>query len=120
NPVIQQYSGFLDGSGHFTVSLDDNNVVTPAGSHWVFTLCPNATVPVCSNATILVTGVSQDLSVTLSNALTLPVVNTKPTIFRAYNDTEAFGGLGALYVRTNDNSLRLCNTPAGCPGSGWT
>src|ERR1700734_3791212 len=37
-----QFSGVLDGSGAFSVSIPDSTTITPAGSSWAFTICPNA------------------------------------------------------------------------------
>lgn len=117
--TVTHYEGVADVTGLFTVSLDDNLVVTPSGSKWRFTLCPNATVASCSVVSVVVTGASQNLSTTLSNALIVPVtVNAMPTVIRAYSDSEAFGGYGAQYVRTTDNNFRICQI-AFCNGSGW-
>jgi hypothetical protein len=97
-----------DGTGTFTISLDDNVALTPAGSKWIFTFCPNATVANCSQLTQIVTGGSMNLSSIITNVLTIPIVNSTPTIYRAYSDTEALGGQGSLYWRTTDNTLRGC------------
>ncbi len=107
-----------DGSGVFTISLDDNSKVTPGGSQWQFILCPNATVTNCTIVTLGISGASVNISTQLNNALIVPVVNTVPTIYRGYNDTEALGGQGAIYWRVSDNTLRGCELVI-CPGSGW-
>ncbi len=99
--------------------LDDNSVVAPAGTQWRFTLCPNAQVANCTVVNTTVSGASLNLSALLSAALAVPTVNASPTIARAYKDSEAFGGLGALYVNTTDFTLRQCGALF-CNGTGWT
>jgi hypothetical protein len=108
-----------NGSGVFTISLDDNTQVTPAGSKWHFTMCPNATIQNCSQATLTIAGASESLTTPLSSVLIVPVVNSAPTIYRAYSDAEANGGLGSVYWNTTSNTFRGC-AQALCNGSGWT
>jgi hypothetical protein len=115
SPVV----GTADASGIITVSLDDNVVVKPAGSTWRFTICPNANVNNCSSSIQVVTGASLSLSTQLSASLIVPNISANPTIYRAYNDAEVFGGQGSVYIRTTDGVLRGCNI-AFCSGSGWT
>jgi hypothetical protein len=103
-----------DISGNLSISLDDNNVLTPAGSKWKFTICPNATITNCSQTTLIITGASMSLTASLSSVLNTPVVNTLPTIYRAYNNNEALGGQGSLYWNTISNTLFGCVT-APCP-----
>lgn len=107
-----------DNSGNFSFSLDNNAVVTPSGSQWNFTICPNATVNTCSTVKLTITGASMNISTQINNAIALPIVNTSPSIFRAYGDTEAFGGQGAVYWRSIDNTFRGCAQTL-CSGSGW-
>jgi hypothetical protein len=119
NPVSNSQSGVADGSGVFTVILDDNNVVAPAGSKWKFSICPNASVTSCNDIQIVITGATMDVSTQLSSALTVPAVNAAPVIARAYNDTEVTGSYGALYINSITNVLKQC-TALACNGSGWT
>src|SRR5580692_9136967 len=95
-----------NSSGQFTISLDDNNVVTPKGSKWNFIICPNATVATCSQGQVVVTGTSVNLSTTLNGFLSVPFVNAAPSILRAYNDNEANGGQRTLYSKTSDTPFR--------------
>jgi hypothetical protein len=118
NPITPNHSGVADNTGTFVVSLDDNFVVAPGGSQWQFILCPNATVQSCTVANVTVHGATQNLSASLSSYLISPSVNTAPTIARAYKDSEALGGFGALYVNTTDNTMRQCLL-AICTGTGW-
>lgn len=118
NDITGPQSGQANGSGTFVVVLDDNNVVTPGGSQWRFTLCPNATTTVCTTTNQTVTGASLNLSTTITPILLIPTVNAEPTIYRAYKDSEVSGGLGSLYVRVTDNHIRVCQLSL-CQGTGW-
>jgi len=118
HPITPNQSGVADTSGFFTVNLDDNNVVAPAGSKWEFTICPNASVTTCTVLQLVITGGSMNVGPAINPLLTVPVVGTTPSISRAYNDSEANGSLGALYINTIDNSLRQCQSIE-CQGSGW-
>lgn len=111
-------TGLSDGTGTFTVTLDDNNVVAPAGSKWSFVICPNATVPSCSTIALVVTGPTMNLSTQISAALTTPSVAAAPTLVRSYNDSQTNGGIGALYVNTISGALKMCNLQL-CQGTGW-
>lgn len=104
--------------GTFTISLDDNAKLTPAGSRWNFIICPNATTANCSTGLIFVTGTSQNLSASLSSYLTVPVVNTGPTLQRAYSDNEANGGTGSIYWNTTSGLFKGCYVGP-CPANSW-
>lgn len=107
-----------NGSGAFSISLDSNNQVFPAGSTWQFTICPNATVSNCGSISLFIFGATENVSSALNTFISTPVVSTAPTINRAYVDAEATGGLGSLYWRTTDNELRGCAVLL-CNGTGW-
>lgn len=116
-PVMGPQSGTANGSGVFTVTLDDNLVVAPSGSKWLFTICPNATAG-CVSVAIVITGASQNVSSTINAALAPPVVNGGPSIVRAYTDAEVSGSYGTIYFNTVSNTLRQC--PVGfCAGASW-
>ena len=102
HPLVGPQSGFADGTGTFSVSLDDNLVVKPSGSTWRFTLCPNASVSVCSVSTQVIHGASMNLSGSISADLTPVQVSAAPTIFRGYQDSEVNAGQGSAmyYLRT--------------------
>lgn len=111
NPTVQ---GLADGTGTFNVQLDDNTVLTPTGSTWKFTLCPNASTSVCSVSIQLVHGLTQDLSASISADLTNITVHGSPAVNRAYSDTELpVAQQGDLYWRVSDNHLR------GFDGASW-
>lgn len=112
-PTLGTVSGVADNSGNISTSLDDNLNIKPSGSVWRFTICPNATVKVCSTSIQVITGTTMNLSASLSADLSNINVATQPTLYRAYTDTEVTGGQGAIYWRTSDNTLRGFN------GSAW-
>jgi hypothetical protein len=118
SPITPNSTGTADGSGFFTVNLDDNLQVSPIGSSWKFTICPFASVASCNSLVMQVTGASQDISSQLNAILTVPHVNSGPVIARAYNDSEAFGTYGALYINSISNTLKQC-PQLSCAGSGW-
>jgi hypothetical protein len=55
NFVPQTFSGVLDGSGHGSGNIPDNNCISPAGSQWQFTLQSYTSAP-ATNITTIVTG----------------------------------------------------------------
>src|SRR6266403_4612584 len=63
---------FCDSFARFTVSMADNNLVTPTPSQWRFSLCSATGAypgpPICFNALITITGTSQDVSAALQAA----------------------------------------------------
>lgn len=117
-PISPSQSGIANTSGFFTVNVDDNNVVAPAGSKWKFTICPNASVVACTEVQLIITGPSMDISAQLNAAISPPVVGSQPTIVRAYKDVEVNGSFGVFYSNTIDNLLRQCQLIF-CAGTGW-
>lgn len=97
-----------NGSGTFSLTVDDNTFVTPSGSQWAFTICSNTSAQ-CTTVTLTISGASQNISGAINAAISNLVVNAVPTILRAYNGVEATGGNGAIYWRTTDNTFWGCN-----------
>lgn len=118
HPISQNQSGIADTAGNISMTLDDNSVVAPAGSKWEFTICPNASTNTCTTIQLIISGNTMNVGPAINPLLTVPVVGTTPSVSRAYNDSEANGSLGALYINTIDNSLRQCQAIE-CQGSGW-
>lgn len=117
--ITPNQSGLTSSAGVLTVTLDDNILgVTPAGSAWRFTICPNASAASCSITTLTITGATMNISIQLNAVLTVPAVNSISTISRAYNDSEVSGTLGSLYINTISNALEQCQSLT-CKGSGW-
>jgi hypothetical protein len=97
-----------NSGGVFNFVLDTNSAVSPAGSQWTITACPNATVAVCTSVNITIAGASQDISTIMNAALIVPLVFASPVISRAYSDAEVQSGNGGIYWRTTDNTVRGC------------
>lgn len=103
----QLQSTFMDGSGHFSLTLTDNLTIQPSGSKWSFNICSNTTAP-CFTAILSITGASLDISASVNAIAPLIRVSVDPTVFtRAYDDTEVSGGFGAVYYRVSTNKLRV-------------
>lgn len=98
-----------DGSGAFTLNLDDVSHITPAGALWTFCIYPNASVQNGNCINVSVSGTSMNLTGLLSSILTIPVVSALPNVNRAYNVNEVNGGSGGLYWNTTSNLLYGCN-----------
>lgn len=63
----------LDATGTLIYNLPDNNLITPLGTRWTFTICSDTSAQ-CSAAStnLLITGSSMNLTTTLSAQLTVP------------------------------------------------
>lgn len=102
--VPQQYLGTMDGSGSFSVTLPDNNTITPSGTQWQFVLCPNATAA-CTTIVTPVTGASENLSSLFSSRVVAPVIFSAP-MPRAYSTSEVAVPpplQGGQFYRVTDN-----------------
>lgn len=109
-PPQSPQAGFADGTGTFFVTLDDNTKMTPTGSTWKFTICPNSSVTNCSTSIQIIHGASQNLSASISADLIPISVIATPALNRAYIDTELSSSQqGQIYWRVTDNHLRGFN-----------
>jgi len=110
----------LDGTGSFSgLSIPSNTAIAPAGSTWIVTVCPAATVPNCYTKGLTITGATQNIS---SQVVPPPVVvNFSVPIVgaRAYTDAEVVGASpGAIYLNVTDNTLHVC-VQTGFPPCTW-
>jgi hypothetical protein len=80
------YSGTMNGSGFFSQVLPSNTSISPIGSQWKFTICPNASAP-CGQILVVVTGTTQDGSATLSAGILAPRFPAGPASY-GYTDNE--------------------------------
>lgn len=71
-PLAQSYYGphvvSLDNSGAASFSLPTTSTITPSGSAWQFTFCPNASAP-CTAIPIPTVGATQNISSTITPQL---------------------------------------------------
>lgn len=102
----------LDATGSFNVALQDNVLVTPAATQWLFTIQhpgegpPYGTGPISFTSQITITGASQSISATLSAAsqrflkslFALTVQDTNFTISGFGTNNFSIGAAGVLGV----------------------
>lgn len=62
----QLQSGAMDASGNLSVTVPSNNFITPSGTQWSFTICPNASAQ-CTTFTTPVTGASLNFTTLFAN-----------------------------------------------------
>jgi hypothetical protein len=61
NPITT-INGTLNGSGHYSVSVPDNATISPSGSSWNLTVCPQGTGVCYSTGPKVITGGTQTLN----------------------------------------------------------
>lgn len=109
--------GALSSGGVLTATLADNSIVAPAGTYWVFTLCPNASAQ-CAIVNSPVSGASQDISSILSTNLKGPrfTANTINGGSFGYSDVEIkpTPNPGGQYFNVSLSCTRFWN------GSSWS
>lgn len=82
------YAGSLDNAGAFSSSgIPSNNFITPVGSTYTLTVCPNATSACSVITSLTIQGTTLNLSSTITAATSAPKVLPLP-LARAYNDAE--------------------------------
>lgn len=111
----------LNGSGVTTISIPDNNTITPANSSWAFVVCSNTSFQ-CASIKIPVSGASEDISSIINAALV--AINLPATTFpRAYTTTEITLNpqQGGLFYNATLQCLEFWNgTVWGCLAQGST
>lgn len=108
-----QFTGTMNGSGVFSVSIPSSSSITPSGSQWTFTICPSAASP-CGAVSLPISGSSEDISTQITAVL--PPVHTFPTpMGYAYADSQVqqLPGLGQSYFNTTQK------VPKYWDGSAW-
>lgn len=108
-----QFTGTMNGSGVFSVSIPSSDAITPAKSQWTITVCPSAASP-CGTIFLPITGSSEDVSAQITAAI--PPVHTFPTpMGYAYADSQVqqLPGLGQSYFNTTQK------VPKYWDGSAW-
>lgn len=103
------HAGNLNGSGAFSVSgIPSNNFITPSGSTYTLSVCPNATSSCSVISSLTIQGTSIDFSSTVTASTSAPSVKPLP-LARAYNDAEVTINpslVGYFYMRVTDNQPR--------------
>lgn len=105
-------NGALNGSGVLSVTLTDTNTISPAGTTWSFTICPNASSP-CGTGQHTVTGSSLSLSVFLSSIIKAPRFSAISGSY-GYADVEVavIPSNGAMYYNVT-TGLKTCSLSGG-------
>lgn len=71
--VLNQGPVSLGSGGSFSLTVYDNTLVTPVGSQWQYTVCPNATTTLgCGIFTVGAAGATQNLTATVSASIKAP------------------------------------------------
>lgn len=117
NPIIQPIDLITNSIGFFSTTLTANTSITPSGSTYIFTICPNASMPCSIIRQIQISGTTQDISNQLNAGIAQVAVNPQTILSKAYTDSELnVTGLsreGALYWNTTNRYLGLWD------GAGW-
>jgi hypothetical protein len=112
----QTIAGNLDGTGSFSVSVPSNTSITPAGSTWVFQVCPAAS-STCYPAVLTITGSTQSLTSTVVPPAVSVNLTNPPAGASAYNDAEITGAkTGSFYFNLSDSTIHMCS---GFPPCTW-
>lgn len=101
----------LDGSGHASFSIPSNIFIVPAGSSWVFVVCPNASIA-CVTVFSAVSGSSLDISSTINAALpSNGIVMGATNVPKAYADSEVktLVQQGGIYYNVLTQHIRFWN-----------
>lgn len=111
------YSGSLNSSGAFSVSIPSNSAINPLGSLWQFQICPNALTG-CFTAQVSVTGSTQDLTSTLNALAKSPRFSASFNMY-GYNTSEVSSTpiTGSIFANTTPSASPVCNIYVGGWGS---
>ena len=113
SPSVLNQVGAINGSGVLAVTVYQNAPITPAGSSWKITVCPNA-ITKCGSYGFTAVGSSMDLSSALTPVIPAPRFNPVSGAY-GYNDAEAILQLkpGSTYWNVTSNKVRCYS------GSAW-
>ena len=114
------YSGNLSSTGTFTQTLPKNTLLTPPGSTWAITVCPNARAG-CITYTTTITGTTQDITTALNAAAVGPRFQYSAGAY-GYDPVELITTVnsGMLFYNTTLGTLQVYNSNAlGVGLGGW-
>src|SRR5882672_1922507 len=108
----QTVSGSLNGAGHYSASVPSNSAISPQGSKWILSVCPQATSPCFISANTTITGGAQTLNVT-PFVIAINLMSPGP-FTRAYADSEiASAVVAAQYYNLTTQTERICQAVVG-------
>lgn len=87
DPAVTNQNAAMNGSGALSFSVYQNAAITPIGSSWKLTVCPNASAP-CGIYGFTATGSSMNLSSSLTAVILPPSFRAVAGTY-GYNDAEA-------------------------------
>jgi hypothetical protein len=109
-------SGLLDGSGSFTQVVPSNTTISPSGTFWTVTYCPQASGTCQTSGNITITGGSQNISANfIPQALSVSAGANRAV----YNLSEAVGNHVGDQIVLIGTGLMLCNTVSGGLCTAW-
>lgn len=112
-------SGTLTSSGSYSVSIPSNAAISPIGTSWSATFCPQATWQCYSTQNIVVQGATQTFNVT-PGAIQINLVNPPSSIMRAYSDSEiAAAVIASMYYNLPAQLFHVCQAVTGQLCTTW-
>jgi hypothetical protein len=104
----QYFTGNLDVNGAASLTIPDNTTITPSGSQWTGTFCPNADFP-CTSVIFTVSGSTQDASAIVNGQIPTIQISSTPNLVIAYSQYEITGRLGSAFWNQAANALYVCS-----------
>src|SRR5579859_2538287 len=116
NPVpnISQ-KGTLNGTGGATLTLTPNTAITPTGTQWTISVCPQASSP-CFSQIVFIFGATQTVTIT-PPSIRINISNSIAQVL-GYADGEINTGIGQFYYNLTSNVIRVC-VQIVCNGTGF-
>jgi hypothetical protein len=112
--VIMQGPISLGSGGNFSVTVYDNTQITPSGSQWQFTVCPNASSK-CGSVTTAVSGSGQSITTLIDAAIPAPRF---PAVAGSFGYVDVEGILSTPVGGTYWNVVSSCQRYYN--GSSWS
>ena len=107
-PLPKNIAGVMNGSGAYSVSIPSNTAITPGGTRWQGTFCPQATSPCFTASAIIVTGATMTFNVT-PTAIAISLISPPPGPMLAYSDAEiSSANIGSFYYNLGSQGYRVC------------
>ncbi|MDR3392453.1 MAG: hypothetical protein P4L77_12050 [Sulfuriferula sp.] len=114
DPAVMNQKGLIDGSGNLSFSVYQTAPITPVGSSWTLTVCPNASAP-CGVYNFTAIGSSMNIGSALTPLIPAPRFRALAGSY-GYVDTEA--------IVQNTPGSTYWNVTSACQrywsGSGWS
>lgn len=106
----QTIQGNLDGTASFSVSVPSSTAITPAGSTWLFQVCPAATATNgCYTLPLTISGATQSLTSTAVPPAVVVNMTIQTIGATAYSDAEITGAkTGSQYWNLTDSTIHAC------------